>query len=246
MIKISSADWLKIGIENNWVSSKKSVAFSISNVPYPTISGGISSPGESSNRGTSSESSGQQSGGETESNSILGVVAGTVGAQMLVEKIMSSTQQRVDPAAVSAISSDPVRLRQYFSSNGIISPDQVAALQSTNKPGILKSIVQPGKVRSALGRGLSAGAGGVGGYALADWIASATINQRKGFNVASPSVIEQKAGSISKFKGASLKLTQIAKDIAGISKSLDKSMAEGVDTVLDLIRQLDETKHKQL
>lgn len=244
MIKLSSADWLKIGIENNWVSSKKSVAFSISNVPYPTVSGGISSPSESSRREERSEPSGQQSGGESGGTSVLGVVAGTVGAQMVVERIMRARQQNIDPAIVNAISSDPVRFRQYLSANGIISPEQITALQATQRPGVLRSIVQPGKVRSTLGRGLAAGAGGAGGYMLADWIADATVNQRKGFNVASPSVIEQKAGSIPKFKGASLKLTQIAKDIAGISKSLDKSMAEGVDTVLDLIRQLDAAKNK--
>lgn len=244
MIKLSSADWLKIGIENNWVSSKKSVAFSVTNMPFPTASGGISSPGEFTRREESSESSSKKGNEESGGTSVLGVVAGTVGAQMVVEKIMRSKQQVINPAIVNEISSDPVKLKKYLSAHGIVSPEQINALQNAQKPGMLKTITKPGKVRSTLGRGLAAGAGGMGGYMLADWIANATVNQRKGFNIASPSVVEQKSGSVLKFKGASLKLTQIAKDIAGISKSLDKSMAAAVDTVLDLIRQLDAAKNK--
>ena len=242
MIKLSSADWLKIGIENNWVSTRSKVAFDVTNMPFPSASGGIINPGEASRRNESPERSRESE--QSDGNSVFGVVAGSIGAQMLVSRIMQSRQQNVDPAVVNAIAADPARLREYLRSSGVISPEQVTALQSTTRPSRIRSILGPSKARTVAGRGLAAGAGGVGGYLLADWIADATINQRKGFNVASPSVIEQKAGSIPKFKGAALQLTMIAKDIAGISKSLDKNMAEGVATVLDLIRQLDAAKNK--
>jgi hypothetical protein len=242
MIKLSSADWLKIGIENNWVSTKSKIAFDVTNMPYPSATGGTIIPGSSERRDSAAETA--RDSGQSDGNSVFGIVAGSVGAQMIVSRIMQGRQQNVDPAVVNAIAADPVRLREFLRSSGVVSPEQVTALQSTTRPSRLQAILGPSKARTALGRGLSAGAGGVGGYLLADWIADATINQRKGFNVASPSVIEQKAGSIPKFKGAALKLTMIAKEIAGISKSLDKNMAEGVATVLDLIRQLDEAKKK--
>jgi hypothetical protein len=243
VIKVSSSDWFKIGIENNWISSKKTVAISAMDMPFPSASGGIIDSArdyvrEKNKPDSGSESSKEDSGSSL--NSVLGITVGSIAAQNIVSNLMSRSQIKMTPEQINSIASDPKKLKDLLSSRGITSVDQLAVFQE--KPSLFRRMVGPSKTRTALGRGAAALGGGAAGWLLTDWITDATVNQRKGFNVASKSAIEQKAGSIPKFKGAGLKLTMIAREVSGISKSLDKTMAEGVATFLDLLNQIDSQK----
>ena len=108
----------------------------------------------------------------------------------------------------------------------------LATPQATSKISKLKSFAVKA-APYAVGAASAAGSYYGTGKAI-----DALKDKTRGYNVASPSVIKMKAGSMENFNEAMKKLFSLSKKIAGISKSLDKDLGFAIESLNDLQTQL--------
>ena len=233
--KISSQDWFKIGLSNGWLNEKKAqVDFKL---PIPGL-GGNSNAGSGASTGASGASGASANAQSTTGMfSSLGVSEFMMASMLLKKKNPGMSLAEVQLAAQN-LAVDHKRLLQEAYKAGFITKDQMKNILSGKVTTVGFGAPAASNKLKNVAKGAIGVGGALGGYFGTEALFNSTINQRRGFNVASPSVIKQRAGSITEFKRAGLILINMGRSVAGISKTLDTAFTSAGESYLELVDQL--------
>ena len=222
LIKISSQDWVRIGIDKGWLLNKKAQM----TMDFPT-----SSPPTSVSREKSSSSSFFSNFGMSD----------FIIATLLLKKSKPNMDAATVKLEAEKLVANRQELLQTAVNQGIISKDQMTNVLAGKTENVGSGT--PGavsKVRS-LARFLGMAAISAGGYYAGSKATDVLADKFRANNTVSPEIMRQKGKSISKFKEGGAAMVDIGRKISGISNSLDKDLALLGNTVLDIIHQLSES-----
>ena len=221
LIKISSQDWVRIGIDKGWLLNKKAQM----TMDFPTSSPPTSGSGERSS-----------------SSSIFSNFG--MSDLIIATWLLKKSKPNMDAAAVKLEAEKLVANRQELLQaavdQGIISKDQMTNVLAGKTDNVGSGT--PGAVSKArsFARFLGMAAVSAGGYYAGSKVTDVLADKFRANNTVSPEIMRQKGKSISKFKEGGAAMVDIGRKISGISNSLDKDLALLANTVLDIIRQLSE------
>ena len=221
LIKISSQDWVRIGIDKGWLLNKKAQM----TMDFPTSSPPTSGSGERSSSSSFFSNFGM-------SDFIIATL------------LLNRRKPNMDAAAVKLeaekLVANKQELLQKAVDQGIISKDQMTNVLAGKTDNVGSGT--PGAVSKArsFARFLGMAAVSAGGYYAGSKVTDVLADKFRANNTVSPEIMRQKGKSISKFKEGGAAMVDIGRKISGISNSLDKDLALLANTVLDIIRQLSE------
>jgi hypothetical protein len=221
LIKISSQDWVRIGIDKGWLLNKKAQM----TMDFPTSSAPTSGSGERSSSSSFFSSFGMSD-----------LVIATL--------LLNRRKPNMDDAAVKLeaekLVANKQELLQKAVDQGIISKDQMTNVLAGKTDNVGSGT--PGAVSKVhrIARFLGIAAVSAGGYYAGSKATDVLADHFRANNTVSPEIMRQKGKSISKFKEGGAAMVDIGRKISGISNSLDKDLALLANTVLDIIRQLSE------
>jgi len=222
LIKISSQDWVRIGMDKGWLLNKKAQM----RMDFPTSAPPTSGSGERSSSSSFFSNFG---------------MSDLIIATLLLKK----SKPNMDAAAVKLEAEKLVANRQELLqtavSQGIISKDQMTNVLAGKTENVGSGT--PGAVSKArsFARFLGMAAVSAGGYYAGSKVTDVLADKFRANNTVSPEIMRQKGKSISKFKEGGAAMVDIGRKISGISHSLDKDLALLGNTVLDIIHQLSES-----
>jgi hypothetical protein len=219
LIKISSQDWVRIGIDKGWLLNKKAQM----TMDFPTSSAPTSGSG-----GRSSSSSFFSS---------FGISDFIIATLLLRKPNMDAEAVKLEAEKLVA---NKQELLQKAVDQGIISKDQMTNVLAGKTDNVGSGT--PGAVSKVhrIARFLGIAAVSAGGYYAGSKVTDVLADKFRANNTVSPEIMRQKGKSISKFKEGGAAMVDIGRKISGISNSLDKDLALLANTVLDIIRQLSE------
>ena len=221
LIKISSQDWVRIGIDKGWLLNKKAQM----TMDFPTSSAPTSGSGERSSSSSFFSSFG-------------------ISDFIIATLLLNRRKPNMDAAAVKLeaekLVANKQELLQKAVDQGIISKDQMTNVLAGKTDNVGSGT--PGAVSKArsFARFLGMAAVSAGGYYAGSKVTDVLADKFRANNTVSPEIMRQKGKSISKFKEGGAAMVDIGRKISGISHSLDKDLALLANTVLDIIRQLSE------
>ena len=219
LIKISSQDWVRIGIDKGWLLNKKAQM----TMDFPTSSAPTSG-----------------SGGRSSSSSLFS----SFGISDIIIATLLLRKPNMDAEAVKLeaekLVANKQELLQKAVDQGIISKDQMTNVLAGKTDNVGSGT--PGAVSKVhrIARFLGIAAVSAGGYYAGSKVTDVLADKFRANNTVSPEIMRQKGKSISKFKEGGAAMVDIGRKISGISNSLDKDLALLANTVLDIIRQLSE------
>jgi hypothetical protein len=234
LIKISSQDWFRIGINNGWLLNKKAQMHMDYHMSAPHISG--ESTSDSKEKPSSSSSS---------IFSHFGIPDLAMATLLLSRSNTKMSKTEIDAAAKKLVANKEEFL-QTAVSQGLITKEQknnILAGKTENVGSGTPGAVS--KVRS-LARFLGIAAVSAGGYYAGSKATEVLADHFRANNTVSPEIMRQKGKSISKFKEGGAAMVDIGRKISGISNSLDRDLALLGNTVLDIIRQLSESEKNNI
>ena len=221
LIKISSQDWVRIGIDKGWLLNKKAQM----TMDFPTSSAPTSGSGERSSSSSFFSSFG-------------------ISDFIIATLLLNRRKPNMDAAAVKLeaekLVANKQELLQKAVDQGIISKDQMTNVLAGKTDNVGSGT--PGAVSKVhrIARFLGIAAVSAGGYYAGSKVTDVLADKFRANNTVSPEIMRQKGKSISKFKEGGAAMVDIGRKISGISNSLDKDLALLANTVLDIIRQLSE------
>jgi len=222
LIKISSQDWVRIGIDKGWLLNKKAQM----TMDFPTSSPPTSGSGERSSSSSFFSNFGMSD-----------LVIATL--------LLNGRKPNMDAAAVKLeaekLVANKQELLQKAVDQGIISKDQMTNVLAGKTDNVGSGT--PGAVSKVhrIARFLGMAAVSAGGYYAGSKATEVLADHFRANNTVSPEIMRQKGKSISKFKEGGAAMVDIGRKISGISNSLDRDLALLGNTVLDIIHQLSES-----
>ena len=222
LIKISSQDWVRIGIDKGWLLNKKAQM----TMDFPTSSAPTSGSGERSSSSSFFSSFG-------------------ISDFIIATLLLNRRKPNMDAAAVKLeaekLVANKQELLQKAVDQGIISKDQMTNVLAGKTDNVGSGT--PGAVSKVhrIARFLGIAAVSAGGYYAGSKATDILADKFRANNTVSPEIMRQKGKSISKFKEGGAAMVDIGRKISGISHSLDKDLALLGNTVLDIIHQLSES-----
>ena len=222
LIKISSQDWVRIGIDKGWLLNKKAQM----TMDFPTSSAPTSG-----------------SGGRSSSSSFFSSFG--ISDFIIATLLLNRRKPNMDAAAVKLeaekLVANKQELLQKAVDQGIISKDQMTNVLAGKTDNVGSGT--PGAVSKtrSFARFLGMAAVSAGGYYAGSKATDILADKFRANNTVSPEIMRQKGKSISKFKEGGAAMVDIGRKISGISHSLDKDLALLGNTVLDIIHQLSES-----
>lgn len=239
LIKISTTQWISIGIKEGWINKDENsyvkTAFNI----YTPSKNNPESSSHSNNEITPSYSRTQdESLSKSNGYSIFsGIGVSDIGLAYLLLKKDNPRLGDVELRKMAdSLVGDKKAFLEKAMASGLITKEQMESYISTGSfgPGSRTIASRIGNFYGRYGKLLGFAGGAAGGYYGTGYAIDNLKNQIRGSNEFSKEKIKSMPGGIVGFMASNLKLMQIAKQVLGISKTLDANIGQCLESIQEI------------